>query len=161
MKSLLVLAMLLALAVPAFAVLPDAGLKRASPCCWETLFRDGTCGRAPCGSTRGTVLYADDAHLPRVKARLQGSAWKGKDFHGDGSFTNRWIGGIHAISACTRIEPSWLDGQPCLVMQYPPDAPVFGNVRDELRQIGPGEWIGRSYDAATGRAKYWFSLREK
>ena len=28
---------------------------------------------------------------------------------------------------------------------------VFGNVRDELREFAPGAWLGRSYDAATGR----------
>ena len=59
------------------------------------------------------------------------------------------------------MEESWLDGRPCLVMQYAPDAPVFGNVRDELRQIAPGVWLGRSYDAATGHPKNWFVLREK
>ena len=33
-----------------------------------------------------------------------------------------------------------------------------GNARDELRQIAPGVWLGRSYDAATGHAKTWFVL---
>src|SRR5207248_2293460 len=84
----------------------------------------------PLGPTRGTVLYADGKH-PRLTARLQGVVWKGKTFHGDGTFTNRWLGGVHAVSAGVCVEPSWLDGRPCLVMQYAPDAPVFGNVRDE------------------------------
>jgi hypothetical protein len=105
------------------------------------------------------VLYAD-GKCPRVTARLQGVVWKGKTFYGDGCFTNRWLGGVQAVSADVRIEPSWLDGRPCLVMQYPANAAVFGNVRDELRQIGPGEWLGRSYDSATGRVKNWFVLRE-
>jgi hypothetical protein len=102
-----------------------------------------------------------DGKHPRLKARLQGVVWKGKTFHGDGTFTNRWLGGVHAVSAGVCVEPSWLDGQPCLVMQYAPDAPVFGNVRDELRQIAPDVWLGRSYDAATGHPKNWFVLRGK
>jgi hypothetical protein len=107
------------------------------------------------------VLYADDALFPRVKARLQGSVWKGKYFHGDGTFTNRWLGGIRAGTVGTGVGESWADGRPAVVAQYPPTAPVFGNVRDELRQVGPGVWLGRSYDTITGRPKNWFMLQAK
>jgi hypothetical protein len=159
MKPLLAAAAVLALAPPALASSPAAALRKATPCCWEALFRQGTLGCGPVGPTRGTVLYADANH-PRVKARLQGAVWKGKTFHDDGTLTNRWLGGVHAVSAGARVEESWLDGRPCLVVQYAPDAPVFGGVRDELRQVAPGVWLGRSYDAATGHPKNWFVLRE-
>ena len=160
MRPLLAAVAALALVPPALAGPPAAAFPRATPGCWEALFRQGTLGCGPLGPTRGTVLYADGKH-PRLKARLQGVVWKGKTFHDDGTFTNRWLGGVHAVSAGVCVEPSWLDGQPCLVMQYAPDAPVFGGVRDELRQIAPGVWLGRSYDAATGHPKNWFVLREK
>src|SRR5262249_13268142 len=150
----------LAITCPTFAGSPAAALRKATPCCWEVLFRQGTLGCGPHGPTRGTVLYGDGKH-PRVKARLQGLVWKGKTFHDDGTFTNRWLRGFQAVSADPRVEPSWLDGQPCLAMQYAPNAPVFANVRDELRQIAPDVWLGRSYDAATGHAKNWFVLRGK
>jgi hypothetical protein len=150
----------LAFTCPAVAGSSAAALREGDPCCWEVLFRKGTVGCDLHGPTQGTVLYADGNH-PRVKARLQGIVWKGKNFHDDGTFTNRWLGGVQAVSADTRVEPSWLDGEPCLVMQYAPNVPVFGNVRDELRQIGPDLWLGRSYDAATGHAKNWFVLRGK
>lgn len=132
-----------------------------SPAGWEATFRAGVPDGGPIGPTRGTVLYADDALFPRVKARLQGAMWKGKWFHGDGTFTNRWVGGIRAGNAATTLEPSWYDGQPSLVVQYPPKALVFRNVRDELRQIAPGTWLGRSYDARTGLPKNWFVLQAR
>src|SRR5262245_50254375 len=160
MKALVAAVAVLAVASPTLAGPPTAGLRAAGPCCWEARFRHGTLGCGPHGPTRGTVLHADGKH-PRFKARLQGILWKGKTFHDDGTFTNRWLGGVEAVSADTRVEPSWLDGQPCLTMQYAPDAPIFGNVRDELRQIAPDVWLGRSYDAATGQAKNWFVLRRK
>src|SRR5205085_657957 len=122
MKTLLAGAIALALASPALADYSSASHARL--CCWEDVFRQGTLGCEPLGATRGTVLHADGKH-PRLKARLQGMVWKGKTFHGDGTFTNRWLGGVHAVSADVHVEPSWLDGQPCLVMQYAPDAPVF------------------------------------
>jgi hypothetical protein len=160
MRTLLTVVATLTLTCPTFAGSPAEALRQATPCCWEVVFREGTVGCGPHGPTRGTVLYADGKH-PRLKARLQGVVWKGKNFHDDGTFSNRWVGGVQAVSADTRVEPSWLDGQPCFVMQYAPDAPVFGNVRDELRQIGPDTWLGRSYDAATGHGKNWFVLRGK
>lgn len=160
MRNLLTAALALAFADPTFAGSPVTGLRQATPCCWELLFREGTICHAPRGSTGGTVLYTD-GKFPRVTARFQGAVWKGKTFHADGTFTNRWLGGVRAVSSHSRVEPSWLDGQPCLVMQYAPSAPVFGNVRDELRQIAPGAWLGRSYDASSGRGKNWFLLRER
>lgn len=163
MKPLLALVAVLTLASPTLSGPPGppaAALRGAGLCCWEELFRQGTLDCAPLGPTRGTVLHAEGKH-PRLKARMQGTVWKGKTFHADGTFTNRWLGGIQAVSAETRVEPSWLDGQPCLVMQYAPNAPVFGNVRDELRQIAPNVWLGHSYDVATGQSKNWFVLRGK
>ncbi len=139
---------------------PAAALRDTTPCCWEALFRNGTVACTPHGCVKGTVLYADGKQ-PRVKARLQGIAWKGKNFHDDGTFTNRWLGGVQAVTADTRVEPSWIDGQPCLTMQYAPNAPIFSNVRDEVRQIAPDVWLGRSFDAGTGCAKNWFVLQAK
>jgi hypothetical protein len=160
MKPLFAAVAAIALVSPTLAGPPAAALAEATPCCWEDLFRQGALGCDPLGPTRGTVLYADGKH-PRLKAHIQGIVWKGKTFHSDGTFTNRWLGGVHAVSASVCMEPSWLDGHPCLVMQYAPDAPVFGNVRDELRQIAPDVWLGRSYDAATGHPKNWFVLQGK
>jgi hypothetical protein len=159
MKPLVATVVALILSSPTFAGQP-AALKEATPCCLETLFRQGNIGCDPHGPTRGTVLYAD-GKLPRLKAHLQGVVWKGKTFHDDGTFTNRWLGGVTAVSAGICEEPSWLDGQPCFVMQYGPDAPVFRNARDELREIAPDTWLGRSYDACTGQPKNWFVLRQK
>lgn len=155
--KLLVAAAALVLTSPALAGPSAASLRGSTPCCWETLFRQGTVDCGPVGPTRGIVLYAEGNH-PRLKARVQGVVWKGKTFHCDGTFTNRWLGGVQAVSAGTGVEPSWIDGEPCLVMRYAPDAAVFANVRDELRQIAPGVWLGRSYDSVTGHPKNWFVL---
>jgi hypothetical protein len=134
-------------------------LKRDTQCGWDELFRNGTATGEPCGKTRGTVL-SSDGPCPKLKARMQNLAWKGKTFHGDGTFINRWPG-FEAISATTSQGTSLFDGQPCLVMQYDDKAPIFGGLRDELREIAPGTWLGRSYEGATGTFKGYFLLQSK
>src|SRR4051812_36584039 len=114
MKPFLAIGAALAIMSSVHADAQAASLRKATPCCWESLFRQGSIGCDHPGRTRGTVLYADEANHPRVKARMQGVVWKGKTFHDDGTFTNRWLGGIQAGSAGVCEEPSWLDGQPCL-----------------------------------------------
>ncbi len=133
-------------------------LQRETICGWDELFRNGTATGEPCGKTRGTVLLADGP-MPRLKARMQNLAWKGKTFPGDGTMVNRWPAGIEAVTATTEMGTSLFDGQPCLVMQYAPDAPVFPGVRDELREIAPGTWLGRNYEGATGTFKGYFLLQ--
>jgi hypothetical protein len=133
-------------------------LQRGDSCWWDELFRQGTVSGEPVGKTRGTVLSAQ-GHFPKLKARFQGLLWKGKTFRGDGTFINRWVG-FEAVTATVTIGESWFDGQPCVVMQYAADAPVFGGVRDELREIAPGTWLGRGVDSTTGRVKNYFLLQE-
>lgn len=132
-------------------------LRRGTPCSWDALFMQGTAVE-PCGCTRGTVLYAE-GHLPKVKARMQNSVWKGKHFDSAGSFINRWLGGVEAVRASVCVGESLLDGQPCIVMQYTADAKVFGGRRDELRQIGPGLWLGRAYEG--NRVVNYFTLESR
>jgi hypothetical protein len=138
-----------ALAVPPGAraegpCLTARGLAKCSLDELDALFATGTADELPVGLGRGRILVRVDGKMPRVRARLQGVVWKGKYFRPDGTFTNQWAG-FRAISSRVELGPSWLDGQPCLVLEYPPGTPVFGNARDELRQVAPGVWLGRFY----------------
>jgi hypothetical protein len=120
-------------------------LRRMTPCELDDLFAHGTANCVPVGVLRGRVLYVVAATCPRLRAGLQSTLWKGKVFHADGDFTNRWCG-FRAGTSHVQIGSSWFDGQPCIVLEYPPDALVFANARDELREIAAGLYLGRVYD---------------
>ena len=112
----------------------------------DAAFCAGSVGATPCGAGRGKVLLVVDALMPRVRARLMGTVWKGKYFYPGGcAFTNQWLG-FKAVEAPVAVGPSWVDGAPCFVLDYPTTAAVFGNTRDELREIGEGVFLGRFYD---------------
>jgi hypothetical protein len=163
MKTASCLLVMLALAVP-------RGVMAAGPChtpCdlarldrtqLDAIFATGTASESPVGFARGRILLRVDCRRPRVRAYLQGLAWKGKVFHPDGTFINQWAG-FRAISSCVEIGPSWYDGQPCLVLAYPPGTPIFGNARDELREVSPGLWLGRFYAICpSGKLEGYFAL---
>ena len=127
------------------AVLTGRTLSRLEPCQWDELFARGTVGALPVGLGRGRVLFVSDAKLPRARASLAGVAWKGKYFDPDGGFINQWVG-FRAVASRVAVGPSWLDGRPCIVLEYPPGTAVFGNARDELREVAPGVFLGRFYE---------------
>jgi hypothetical protein len=112
----------------------------------DALFTGGSVGCMPVGDGRGRALLVVDARHPRFRAALVDTVWKGKSFTPDGRMINRWAGGVRAVEAPVRVEPSRLDGKPCIVIDYPPDAAVFGGTWDELREISPGVFLGRAYE---------------
>lgn len=131
-----------------------------TPANYEAAFRQADAGSVPLGFYSGTVLSAEGP-FPRLQVRLQGLVWKGKTFHGDGKFTNHWLGGLKAVSATTSVGPSVFDGRPAVLVRYRRFAPVFGGDYDELREITPGVWLGRRFDAITGKPKNWFLLEAR
>ncbi|MBM3993310.1 MAG: hypothetical protein FJ303_04020 [Planctomycetes bacterium] len=141
-------AIVLAGAAPVIADTPPhslADLKRLGESELTRLFEGASLGEIPVGPARGHVLLMSEARLPRVKARLANSVWKGKHFDADGGFINQWPG-FQALRGSGAVGTSWHDAKPCLVLDYPSGTPVFGNTRDELRQVAPGLYLGRLYE---------------
>ena len=97
--------------------------------------------RAPRSSRPGTTYGADLATL------INHFAWQGKVFDGKkGLLKNRILPfGFNAIIARIYKAPSWLDGKECIVLDYSDTSLVAQWIRDEIRQIGPGLYLGKVY----------------
>jgi hypothetical protein len=98
------------------------------------------------GVARGRLLTLTDPKRPRLKVRMANSVWRGKAAEEDGHFINRWIGGVRWIGSEYVIGPSWIDGKPAVIMEYPPGTPLFANMHDELREICPGLFMGPIFE---------------
>jgi hypothetical protein len=120
-------------------------LAKLSECELTRLFEQAQSGLIPVGYTRGRVLRMQDAKLPRLQACLASAIWKGKHFEADGSFINQWPG-FTALRSRAELGISSHDGKPCITIEYPPDTPLFGNYRDEIREIAPGLYLARLYE---------------
>ncbi len=114
-------------------------------CQLEQIYAGADAGPIPVGFGRGRVLVLTNTKRPRAKARMANAVWKGKVFGDGGCFTNQWAC-FRALDSRAVYGPSWLDGKPCIVMEYPPGTPLFANMRDEIRQIGPNLYLGRFYE---------------
>lgn len=122
-----------------------ADLKKMNECELERLFGSSPPGPIPHGYARGQVLLMTEARLPKVRAHLASTAWKGKHFEDNGDFINQWPG-FKALRGNSQLGTSWHDDKPCLVLDYPSSTPLFGNTRDELREVAPGLYLARLYE---------------
>jgi hypothetical protein len=88
--------------------------------------------------------YYAGRSMKRTKAT--GMIWKGKLFCGaDCTLVNRWCCGLQAIQAKVYPGESWFDGKPALIMDYRETSHVWKDVRDELREVCPGLYLGIMY----------------
>jgi hypothetical protein len=121
-----------------------ACLEHLSTCELTDLFRRATVHEVPVGWLPGKVIGFVNMPAPDLVKRLSDNHWMGKIIAPDGSFTNQWAH-VVALHSCLRVGPSFQDGQPCIIFEYPRLTPLFGPVRDEYREIAPGVFLGAMY----------------
>ena len=121
------------------------GLLEMSPVQLDALFQESPAGAIPEGHGDGTVVAFGGTALARPVARLaRAVAWKGKTFSPATHDLKNEIGplGIHAVRAMVYEQDSWLDGRPCIVLDYSRTSFVAGWIRDEIREVSPGLYLG-------------------
>ena len=121
-------------------------LKHLSLCELAELYKNAEVGTPFVGDARGKLLISTDERHPRLKVLESNAIWKGKSAEVDGHFVNRWLGGVRAIDSQYVVGPSWVDGKPCVIMEYAPGTKMFANTHDELREIARGLYLGPVYD---------------
>ena len=74
-------------------------------------------------------------------------AWKGKVFDAKAGFLRNEIlpFGVKAIVARVYKAPSWLDGKVCIVLDYSETSLVAEHIRDEIRLVDTGFYLGKVY----------------
>ena len=114
----------------------------------DALFTGSAAGKIPNGEAQGTAIIAPGTiYSPRIATFINHFAWQGKIFDAKkGELKNRLTSlGFNAIIAKVYKGPSWLDGKECIVLDYSETSLVAGWIRDEIRQIGPGLYLGKVY----------------
>lgn len=108
----------------------------------EELFRRSPAGELPDGEADGIILF------PAIVSRIiRLAAWRGKRFDRQtGELENRILPfGVRAVRAKVYKETSWFDGRETIVLDYSKTSFVARKIRDEIREIAPGLYLGLVY----------------
>ena len=114
----------------------------------DDLFRASPAGDIPNGPAAGTAIIAPGTRYSESIAQfISLFGWQGKVFDTQaGTLKNRITAfGLEAIIAKVYKGPSWLDGKECIVLDYSQTSLVAHWIRDEIRLIGPGFYLGVVY----------------
>lgn len=114
----------------------------------DDLFTNSPAGDIPNGEANGTAIIAPGtAFSAEIAEIINLFGWKGKTFDAaHGTLRNRILAfGIDAIVAQVYKTESWFDGKECIVLDYSHTSLVAEHIRDEIRQISPGMYLGVVY----------------
>jgi hypothetical protein len=129
---------------PAAALTAD-GLLRMSAVQLDALFQNAPAGEVPTGRGKGTIVMFPGSPFAKAVSWILGRIfWQGKYFRPSTNDLQNLIlpTGVHAIRAEVYTEDSWLDDRPCIVLDYSKSSKVAGWIRDEIREVSPGLYLG-------------------
>lgn len=114
----------------------------------DELFTNSSTGDIPDGEGKGTAIIAPGTTYSQDIAEfINHFAWQGKIFDSQkGVLRNEILPfGLRAIIAKVYKAPSWLDGKECIVLDYSETSLLAHWIRDEIRNIAPGTYLGKVY----------------
>jgi hypothetical protein len=114
----------------------------------DELFTNSSAGELPNGEANGTAIVAPGTtYTQEVANFINHFAWQGKVFDAkNGTLKNKILPfGLNAIIAKVYKGPSWLDKKECIVLDYSETSFIAQWIRDEIRQIGPGFYLGKVF----------------
>ena len=114
----------------------------------DDLFRASPAGPIPNGQAKGTAIIAPGTRYSESIAEVINLfGWQGKVFDAQKGLLKNSITLFHVQAIVARVYKgdSWLDGKECIVLDYSDTSVVAHYVRDEIRQIGPGFYLGKVY----------------
>ena len=119
----------------------------------DEIFRNTPAGSVPNGEGEGTAIIAPGTAVSDTIAKfVHLFSWKGKVFTPDpvdpqrATLKNRLLLlGTKAIIAQVYKSESWLDGKECIVLDYSQTSIIAQWIRDEIREVSPGVYLGVVY----------------
>jgi hypothetical protein len=114
----------------------------------DELFRNSPVGKIPDGEGEGTAIIKPGSSVSDDIARfVHLFTWKGKVFDaGKCELRNKILPlGHKAIVAKVYKDKSWLDQKECIVLDYSKTSLIAQRIRDEIREVSPGIYLGVVY----------------
>ena len=140
----------------------EATLMRLGNVLLDELFRSSPSGPIPKGKLRGTVLAFPGTRAVKPISRISRVLfWQGKVVDAEQASLKNLITPLRLrlIKATLSTAESWVDGDPIVLIDYSRTSRVAHMVRDEIRLVGPGLYLGVVF---LWRWRVgWFTLRQR
>ncbi|MGH7555728.1 MAG: hypothetical protein ACREMQ_22230 [Longimicrobiales bacterium] len=114
----------------------------------DDLFRTSTPGPIPAGRSRGTAMLVPGSAVDNVlRGLIRALVWKGKVFRPQTEDLKNLLSpaGIPGIRARVYQDKSWFDNAPAIILDYSKTSIVARMIRDEIRQVAPGVYLGQIF----------------
>lgn len=109
-----------------------------------------TAGAIPIGETRGTAIIAGSPFAKIFAAFARLFAWQGKVFDiysqaGDAGILLNKVTAFRISFVIAKVyrDASWMDGKETIVIDYSRTSLIFAKIRDEIREVQPGVYLGK------------------
>ena len=116
----------------------------------DEIYKNASAGELPNGDTRGTAILAGSLFSKSVAALARLFAWQGKVFDifapdaDAGVLINKiTYFSLTFIVAKVYRDASWMDGKDTIVIDYSTTSFFAKKVRDEIREVEPGLYLGK------------------
>jgi len=116
------------------------------------LYEQSKAKNLPQGITNGVAILAIPIISVFFALFIKLFIWKGKIFSSQKSETvadsviNRVSPfNIKAVKGRVYLSSSWIDGKPTIVIEYNKSGFPFNKVRDEVREMEPGVYVGKMW----------------
>ncbi|MEE9354146.1 MAG: hypothetical protein V3U75_01010 [Methylococcaceae bacterium] len=116
----------------------------------DEIYRNANSGDIPSGDTHGTAILAGSIFSKMVAAFTRLFAWQGKVFdlfcpNGQAGVLINKITPLSLTFIIARVyrDKSWLDGKDTIVIDYSRTSFFAKVIRDEIREIEPGLYLGK------------------
>lgn len=124
----------------------------------DTLYAASPRGEMPDGFGRGKAIVAPGTVLTPPLAFLAG-LWRGKVFKAkEGTLHNKGPFGVKIAKAKIYYGESWFDSKPAVIIDYQETSSTFSWIRDEIRPVAPGIYLGRAYNRSNRSLLLYFAL---
>src|SRR4029079_1593277 len=92
--------------------------------------------------------------IGKVVSDIDNTVWKGKVFNAEkGELVNRILGHEFVKAELSKGQ-SWFDGKQSIIIDYKNTSLAAGFIRDEIREVKPGLYLGIAYARLPGNNRY-------
>ncbi|HEY9667934.1 MAG TPA: hypothetical protein V6C91_14070 [Coleofasciculaceae cyanobacterium] len=114
----------------------------------DELYQHSPIGAIPDGDAQGTAMIIPGSVVAKVLIpMIKLIAWQGKVFYRDREFLLNKIGPFQfkAIKATIYRGESWVCDGEAIILDYSKTSFVAQKIRDEIREVAPGLYLGHAY----------------